>query len=110
MACFEVVNDSHPLAGIATIGRVTPEGVQVNEEVRERLIQKINARRASCLDCSCYWSCAGDCLIRSFTPEPDSHLRHGVRCELNRILQREMLLKYIAAGNGVWKRNPMRQN
>jgi uncharacterized protein len=110
VACFEVVNDSHPLAGIATIGRVTPEGVQVNEEARERLIQKINARRTSCRDCSCYWSCAGDCLIRSFTPEPDSHLRHGVRCELNRALQREMLLKYIAAGNGVWKRNPMGQN
>jgi uncharacterized protein len=109
VACFEVVNDSHPLAELATIGRITPQGVQIDEEVRSRLIQKIEDRRSSCRDCFCYWSCAGDCLIRSFSPDPNSHLKHGVRCELNRVLLREMLLKHIAAGNGLWKRTPMGQ-
>ena len=80
VACFEVVNDSHPLAPIATIGRITPQGVQIDEEARTRLRQKIDERRASYRDCYCYWSCAGDCLIRSFTPEPNSHLEHGPRC------------------------------
>jgi radical SAM protein with 4Fe4S-binding SPASM domain len=110
VGCFEVVNDSHPLAGMATLGKITHEGVQIDEEARERLRQKIEERRATCRDCSCYWTCAGDCLIRSFSPEPNSHLQHGVRCELNRILQREILLKQIAAaGNGVWKRTQMGQ-
>jgi uncharacterized protein len=110
VACFEVVNDSHPLAEFATIGRITPQGVQVNEEVRSHLRQKIDERRASCRDCSCYWSCAGDCLIRSFSPNPDNYLKHGARCELNQVLLREMLLKKIAAGNGLWKRTSMGQS
>jgi radical SAM protein with 4Fe4S-binding SPASM domain len=106
VACFEVVNDSHPLAELATIGRITPQGVEINEEARARLRQKIAERRASCRDCFCYWSCAGGCLIRSFSPDPNDYLRHGVYCELTRTLLREMLLKHIAAGKGLWKRNP----
>lgn len=109
VACFEVVNDSHPLAELATIGRITSQGVQIDEDVRSRLRQKIDERRASCRACFCYWTCAGDCLIRSFSPEPDSHLAHGVRCELNRVLLRETLLRHIAAGNGLWKRTPPAQ-
>ena len=106
VACFEVVNDSHPLAGLATLGRITPQGVEIDEEARARLRQKIDARRASCRECSCYWTCAGDCLIRSFSGDPEGYLKHGVRCELNRLLLRETLLKHIAAGNGLWKRAP----
>ena len=109
VACFEVVNDRHPLAQLATIGRITPEGVQIDEDARTYLRQKIDERRASCHDCFCYWSCAGDCLIRSFSPDPNNYLNHGVRCELNRTLLREMLLKRIAAGNGLWQRAPMGQ-
>jgi uncharacterized protein len=105
VACFEVLNDAHPLAKIATFGRVTPDGIEVDEEARTRLQRMIAERRASCKDCYCYWTCAGDCLIRGFTGEEGSHLKHGARCELNRLLIREMLLKRIAAGNGVWRRN-----
>jgi radical SAM protein with 4Fe4S-binding SPASM domain len=106
VACFEVVNDSHPLAELATIGRITPPEVEIDEEARARLKQKIAERRASCRDCFCYWSCAGGCLIRSFLPDPNNYLTRGVYCELSRILQREMLLKHIAAGDGLWKRTP----
>jgi uncharacterized protein len=105
VACFEVLNDAHPLAKIATFGRVTPDGIEVDEEARTRLQRMIAERRASCKDCYCYWTCAGDCLIRGFTGEEGSHLKHGARCELNRLLIREMLLKRIAAGNGVWRRS-----
>ena len=110
VACFEVVNDSHPLADLLTIGRITPNGVEIDEDARSRLRKKIDERRASCRDCYCYWTCAGDCLIRSFYPDPDRYLEHGPRCELNRILLREMLLKQIAAGNGLWKRTPIEQD
>jgi uncharacterized protein len=106
VACFEVVDDSHPLAELATIGRITPQGVEIDEEARLRLRQRIIERRASCRDCFCYWSCAGGCLPRTLSPGPNGHLEHGVHCELKRILLREMLLKHIAAGNGLWKRTP----
>jgi radical SAM protein with 4Fe4S-binding SPASM domain len=106
VACFEVVNDSHPLAELATIGRITPQGVEIDEEARLRLRQKIVERRASCRDCFCYWTCAGGCLPRTYSPGPEGHLELGVHCELKRTLQREMLLKHIAAGNGLRKRTP----
>jgi len=108
VACFEVVNDSHPLAELLTIGRITPEGVEINEEARLRLRQKIVERRASCRDCFCYWTCAGGCLPRTYSPGPEGHLEHGVHCELRRTLLREMLLKQIAAGDGLRKRAPKR--
>jgi len=101
VACFEVVDNSHPLAELATIGRITPQGVAIDEEARLRLRQRIAERRASCRDCFCYWSCAGGCLPRTLSPGPNGHLEYGVHCELKRMLLREMLLKRIAAGNGV---------
>jgi uncharacterized protein len=106
VACFEVVNDSHPLAKLATIGRITSQGIKINEEARLRLRQKIEERRDSCRDCFCFWSCAGGCLTRVFSPGPDGHLHHGVHCEIRRILLKEMLLKHIASGNGIQKGVP----
>jgi uncharacterized protein len=104
VACFEVVNEDHPLASVATIGRITSKGVEIDESARLRLRRKITERRASCRDCFCYWSCAGGCLPRTMTPDLGGHLAHGVHCELRRALLREMLLKHIAAGNGSSKR------
>jgi radical SAM protein with 4Fe4S-binding SPASM domain len=98
VACFEVVNDSHPLADLLTIGRITPQGVEIDEGARSRLRQKYLERRASCRDCFSYWSCAGGCLPRTLAPGPDGHLEHGAHCELKRTLLREMLLKRIANG------------
>ena len=106
VACFEIVNDSHPLAEVATIGRITSQGIEIDEEARSHLRGKIVERRASCRDCYCYWSCAGGCMPRTFDPGANGHLNYGVHCELKRILHREMLLKYIARGNGLLKFNP----
>ena len=104
VACFEVTDDSHPLAELATIGRITPQGVEIDEKVRSTLRQKIVERRASCRDCFCYWTCAGGCLPRALSPGPDRHLVHGVHCELKRVLLQEMLLRQIVAGNGLRRR------
>ena len=106
VACFEVTDDSHPLPELMTIGRITPQGVEIDEGVRSTLRQKIVERLASCRDCFCYWTCAGGCLPRTLFPGPDGHLQHGAHCELKRVLLQEMLLKQIAAGNGVRKRTP----
>jgi uncharacterized protein len=108
VTCFEVTDDSHPLADLMTIGRITPQGVEIDEEARSTLRQKIVERLASCRDCFCYWTCAGGCLPRAFSTGPDGHLHHGAHCELKRVLLKEMLLKEIAAGNGLRKRSPHR--
>ena len=106
VACFEVTDDSHPLADLMTIGRITPQGVEIDEEARLRLRQKIVERLASCRDCFCYWTCAGGCLPRTLSPGPDGHLEHGAHCEMRRTLLREMLLRGIAAGDGRLERTP----
>ena len=106
VACFEVTDDSHPLADLMTIGRITSQGVEIDEQARSRLRERIEERRASCRNCFCYWSCAGGCLPRTLSPGPDGHLEHGVHCELRRTLLREMLLRRIAAGNGQSKYTP----
>jgi radical SAM protein with 4Fe4S-binding SPASM domain len=103
VACFEVVNTSHPLAELTTIGRITPQGVEIDDGARVRLRQKLIERRDSCRDCFCFWSCAGGCLTRVLSPGPNGHLEHGVHCELKQTLLKEMLLKHIAAGNGLRK-------
>lgn len=102
VACSEIVNDNHPLANISTIGRISPHGVIIDEDARANLRQKIAERRSTCRECPCYWSCAGGCLPRTFSPRPNGHLEHSAHCELRRILQKELLLKHIAKGNGVW--------
>lgn len=104
VACFEVSNDSHHLAELATIGQISPQGVKINEAARDRLKQKISERQASCRSCFCYWTCSGGCLTRTFSPEPGGHLEHDIHCELKRTLLQEMLLKHIAIGDGIWKR------
>jgi uncharacterized protein len=110
VGCFEVVDESHPLAPLATLGRIDSQVVHIDEAARTRLRKMIDERRNSCRECFCYWTCAGDCLIRSFYPDPKSYLVHGPRCELNRALVRELLLKRIAAGNGVWRRAVSERN
>lgn len=109
VACFEITDDSHPLAEMTTIGRITPQGVEIDDEARLNLWQKMVERRDSCRDCFSYWTCAGGCLPRTLFPGPDGHLEHGVHCDMRRTLLQEMLLKQIAAGNGVRRRRPRRR-
>jgi radical SAM protein with 4Fe4S-binding SPASM domain len=108
VACFEITDDSHPLAELTTIGQITSQGVEIDDEARSNLWQKMVERRNSCRDCFCYWTCAGGCLPRTLSPGPSGHLEHGVHCEMRRILLQEMLLKQIASGNGLRKRTPRR--
>ena len=109
VGCFEVTDDSHPLAELATIGRITSKGVEIDEEARLHLRQILAERRASCRDCFCYWTCAGGCLPRSLSPEPGGHLAYDSYCELRRMLFKEILLQEIAAGDGLRVRRPKRR-
>jgi uncharacterized protein len=102
VTCYEVTGD-HPLGNLSTIGRVVDSQISINQEARRRLHGLIAERREACRDCFCYWSCAGDCYVRTFTPEPEGHLNFSTRCEMNRQITAELLLDAIAEDNGVWQ-------
>lgn len=101
--CYEITDASHPLAGISTIGRIDEGEVKVDEAARSRLHHLMAERRRGCEGCSAYWSCAGDCYVRTFAEGEGGHLHHGTRCQMNRDLLQRLLLRGIAAGGGVWR-------
>jgi uncharacterized protein len=102
VACYEITDESHPLAPIASFGRITGQQVQVDQAARERLHSLLAERRESCRDCFCYWTCAGDCFTRAFAPGEQGHLVKSHRCQMNRTITAQMLLNRIAAGDGYW--------
>ncbi len=108
VTCYEITTPDHPLAPISTIGRIENGEVTIDETQRSHLHALMAERRENCRDCFCYWSCAGDCYVRTFHPGEDGHLKYGVRCEINREILKAKLLRGIEQGSGVW-RNPKRK-
>ena len=107
VTCYEITDDSHPLADISLIGNITDKTVHLNLSNRENLHQLMKERRASCRECFCYWNCAGDCYSRAFDPGPSGHLNHSTRCDMNRLILENLLLWNIEKSGGVLN---MRQN
>lgn len=103
VACYEIANESHPLLSISSLGWVDDQGVHPDFTAHQHLHQLFAERRASCRDCFCYWSCAGDCYARAFLPQPDGHLYKSLRCDMNRLITARLLLGLIAEGDGVWR-------
>jgi len=102
--CYEIYSGNHTLAHDFFLGRLFENGkMEVNQEARHRFFAKLQTRRALCADCFCYWHCAGDCPSKIFSTESDGYLRFGARCELNRMITKELLIRYITDGNGVWQ-------
>lgn len=106
VTCYEIAGGTHPLARLSRIGRIKDGRVIINRQARQKLHRLMAERRATCRDCFCYWSCAGDCYTRTFQPQPGGHLEHGPRCLMNRAITRDMLLNQIARQGGVWHRWP----
>jgi uncharacterized protein len=105
VTCYEVVDDRHPLAAISTVGHLDPGRLVHDRDKRSALRARVADRRARCVDCYCFWTCAGDCYVRAFRPGPDGHLARGERCRMNRTLTSELLLRLIAEAGGVWRRD-----
>ena len=103
VTCYEIADRQHALMSISIIGRIQDGVPVVDEKARSNLHRLMAERRASCRECFCYWSCAGDCYTRAFQDGPDGHLQHDRRCEINRELMRRLLLYHIAeSGEGVF--------
>jgi len=102
-SCYEICDRKHELARDFIFGDMRTNGtMRIDTSIRRSLLAKIEERRQSCRSCFCFHHCAGDCPSKTFSHQPGGHLQHGARCELNRMLTRELIVRYITAGNGVW--------
>jgi uncharacterized protein len=106
VACYEVTARAHPLSALSRLGHIENGVVHVDQAARDRLHGLMAERRAGCRDCFCFWSCAGDCYTRTFAPGEQGHLRRETRCEINRQVMQQLLLRGIAQGQGVWRQAP----
>ena len=104
MACYEVVGAQHPLAELASMGRIHDERLEMEPEKRVKLQSLLDERRAACRACFAYWTCAGDCFTRAFLNGVERLGEHSLRCQVNRLLTQYMILSQIEAGGGVWRR------
>ncbi|MDR1489922.1 MAG: radical SAM protein [Desulfovibrio sp.] len=103
-ACYEVCNRRHELAGGFIFGDMDASGaIRLTPGARQGFLAKIEERRQSCKRCFCFYHCAGDCPSKTFSDRGDGHLTHGSRCELNRAITTELLVRYIEEGGGVWR-------
>ena len=104
VACYTATSNDHPLAPFATIGRIEDGKIQVDQAARSRLHGLLRERRSACRGCFCYWSCAGDCFAKYLVPQHGGHLVFDGRCDINRSLLCQLLLRRMAAGSGIWMR------
>ncbi len=103
VSCYEVTSETHPLAALSTIGRVEDGRVAIDHSAHRALVDHIEAHRATCRDCFCYWHCAGDCYTRTYYAQASAGTGANPRCRINREITAGMLLRYIMAGDGVWR-------
>jgi uncharacterized protein len=109
-ACYEVCSKEHDLSGVFHFGELIQEGrLSLNWQMRENFLSRIAERKKNCRGCFCYFHCAGDCPSKTFTPEPDGHLQHSSRCDLNRLITKELILRSVLEGNGVWQGDQQRE-
>jgi uncharacterized protein len=102
-ACYEVFGRSHALASELLFGRLEVDGEMVLEQsVRHKLLARVEERRSHCRNCFCYYTCAGDCIAKVLGPGEKGHLIFGARCEVNRAITKELLIRHVEEAGGVW--------
>ncbi len=107
VTCYEVTSPRHPLAGLCTIGRIEDGELHVEAVARGAVLARMDARRAVCRDCFNYWHCGGDCHSKTLYPGADTEPITSTRCQINRYILTEMLLRYMAeAEDGVYRGRP----
>lgn len=103
-SCYEVCSKEHELAGEFIFGCMDSKGtLTLDNGIRKNFFDRIEERRHFCKGCFCYFHCAGDCPSKTLTPEKDGHLKYNSRCELNRTITQELIIRYLIEGQGVWR-------
>lgn len=105
-ACYEICSRQHELARDFIFGAMDASGkIRIVPGVRKDLLAKVEERRQGCQHCFCFYHCAGDCPSKTLSMRAGGHLQYGIRCELNRAITKELLVRYIGVGDGVWQGN-----
>ena len=113
VTCYEIADDNHWLADLSTIGRLEPRGphavAQLEAGNRDRLLDHLEWKQADqCRSCFCRWHCAGDCYTRSSARGEDGIEATTERCDVNRAITAQLLLRNILASGGVaWRGEPV---
>lgn len=110
VTCYEIADESHWLAELSTVGRLGEDATTtLDATARCRLLDHLESRHAAqCRDCFCRWHCAGDCYTRSSTLGEDGITATAERCEVNRTITAQLLLRGILASGGVaWRGEPV---
>jgi uncharacterized protein len=103
-ACYEICDREHELAREFIFGDLDASGaLRLTPGVRRAFLEKIEERRQGCGTCFCFYHCAGDCPSKTFSGGAGGHLLRNGRCELNRTITRELLVRYIEKSNGLWR-------
>ncbi len=109
--CYEVFDPAHELGDLFFIGSLDPDrSFEINKDRQQFLLSRIEERRKLCRGCFCYWHCAGDCPAKTISPSGDGHLYTGIRCNINREITKELLLRFIYESGGIWMGNNARQS
>jgi uncharacterized protein len=98
VTCFEVFSETSPLAKGFTVGRVHDGRVEYDRAALQAFLDAQLERRRECSDCFCYWHCCGDCATR----RPGPREAGSGRCHATRKITLELLLAYMAEGEGIW--------
>ncbi len=105
-SCYEVCSRNHELADDFIFGNMNMAGtLSLIPRTRQNFLARIEERKETCQDCFCYYHCAGDCPSKTFSSETGGHLLHGSRCDLNRTITKELIVRAIFEGNGIWRGN-----
>jgi uncharacterized protein len=101
--CYEVCDHSHELADSFIFGRLSSGGgITLDSRAREAFFGRLERRRKRCRSCFCFHHCAGDCPAKTFSRASGEHSLKS-RCRLNREITKNILLRYIEQGDGVWR-------
>ena len=92
--CYETTGRGGQCGGV--FGHADENGIVIDEETRYQQMSEILHRRDRCTDCFCYYHCAGDCFTRGLPAESGEWPYN--RCEINRQITLELLLRRLAMG------------
>jgi uncharacterized protein len=102
--CYEVFDSDLDLGDVFFVGKLKSDRTTAIDETKYlSLLSKIDERRQLCRKCFCFWHCAGDCPAKTLTAEGDGHLYATSRCNTNRDITKELLLRLIHQSGGIWK-------
>ncbi|MEJ2344197.1 MAG: radical SAM protein [Gammaproteobacteria bacterium] len=96
-SCYEVFSQEDPRSAVFFYGRYDEQsgGFSLAAERLATLQSRVVGNIDYCRDCFCKYHCAGDCLTRSTDGVRLNDINSDYRCELNRALTRDQIVRLV---------------